>query len=185
LKPTSKQVDPQPVCHSERELKSILVSIPEKKAWFRLCVELLATTGLRISEVCNIKLSDVDLSEKKIYLVNAKNHRNSSVHIPERLCLALSLHVQGHAHQTYLFESTHKTKYTTRRIQQMLDELGGVCGVRCNAHSFRSTFLSRLVNESNLSEQLLIKAARHSNSNSLKHYISADSSIVREAVNKL
>lgn len=68
---------------SEKEIELILEK-PKKDIWGlrdRAILELLYGTGLRNKEVCNLKLYDIDLQGKQVYVRNTKNKQDRIVPI--------------------------------------------------------------------------------------------------------
>lgn len=88
-KDIAKDIEPLKVKQKEREVLSLeeideLIGAIEHKT-VKIAVKVLSLTGLRISELCNLKLSDVDLEERIIYITNGKGFKDRKVPIAENL----------------------------------------------------------------------------------------------------
>lgn len=68
---------------SEEEFKKLLKAT--NKAHHKLCFILAYGSGLRISEVVNLKKEDIDLAKKKIFIRQAKGGKDRVVNIPKWL----------------------------------------------------------------------------------------------------
>jgi integrase/recombinase XerD len=78
-------------------------------------------TGVRVGELVNIRLEDVDLPQMQIRINAGKGNKDRMVPFPTFFKEALALHVQQTQKQkaTFLFESSWKRKYTERGIHKM------------------------------------------------------------------
>lgn len=87
-----------------------------------LIIKTLLYTGVRVSELINIKLNDVDLESSQIRINQGKGSKDRKVPFPNsyREILALHLKEMKKKNARYLFESNRKKKYTDRAIRQIL-----------------------------------------------------------------
>ncbi len=85
-------------------------------------IKTLLYTGVRVSELVNIKLSDVDFEQCQIRINVGMEEQTRIVPFPVSFKEVLALHVDQMYQKkaTYLFESTWKRKYTTRGIHKLL-----------------------------------------------------------------
>jgi integrase/recombinase XerD len=114
----------------ERQLPEIL-SMTELKQFFRavqncedlqheLMLKLLLYTAIRVSELVNIRVSDVDLDSCKIFINQGKGSKDRYILFPSGFRLALRSHLSVTSDNVFLFESRLNQPYTTRRIQQIV-----------------------------------------------------------------
>ena len=89
-----------------------------KTPMHRLIFETLQKTGLRVSELCNLKISNIDFSENLIFVKEGKDQKDRVVPIGNKLKEKLSLYLENRNNK-YLFESNRNTKFSTRRIEQL------------------------------------------------------------------
>ena len=79
-----------------------------------LLVRLLFSTGLRISEVANLKYSDVDLSSGVLYIFDGKNGNDRIVPMHESLTNLLREYDEKYnKNNTYFFETLRHTQIST------------------------------------------------------------------------
>lgn len=122
----------------------------------RLIFELLYATGMRVSELCNICLSDINISERTIRIIGKGNkerivifnHTCSdilSLYLEEARCLLLN----GKG-SNYLLVGKNKTSHlSVRSIELIIDKVILNAGINKNItpHTIRHTFATHLLNE--------------------------------------
>ena len=122
----------------------------------RLILELLYGTGIRVSELCNIKISDIDFNNKTIRILGkgskerivlynntCNNILNKYINDDRKLLLNNKLN-------EYLIVGLNKTKgLTTRSVEMIIDSIINKAALNRNVtpHVFRHTFATHLLNE--------------------------------------
>ena len=110
---------------------------------------LLIDTGLRVSELVGIELSDVNLVEGYIKIRKAKGNKERQVPIGSLVQKTLWKYINNCRSKpltrkiTKLFLSDNGIPITKSGVQQMVRRSGrqaGISGVRCSCHTFRHTF---------------------------------------------
>lgn len=128
----------------ERQLPEIL-SMTELKQFFRavqncedlqheLMLKLLLYTAIRVSELVNIRVSDVDLDGCKIFISQGKGSKDRYILFPSGFRLALRSHLSATSDNVFLFESRLNQSYTTRRIQQIVKDYCERSGLKRSVH---------------------------------------------------
>lgn len=140
---------------------------------------LLLDSGIRVSELTNIELSDLDLAEGYIRIRRAKGGRERMVPIGTLTQKSLWRYVNNFRPQpltgniTRLFLNDKALPLTRNGIQQMLRRYGkkaSITGVRCSPHTFRHTFAKNyLLNGGDIFS--LQKILGHSSMASVRIYI--------------
>jgi len=140
---------------------------------------LLLDSGIRVSELVNINLEDVNLAEGWIKIKIAKGGKERIVPVGSVVQKSLWKYINHHRPQpltqkvTRLFLSDDGLPLTRSGIQQMLRRCGkraGISGVRCSPHTFRHTFAkSYLVNGGDIFS--LQKILGHSSLASVRTYL--------------
>jgi len=74
---------------------AVLAAADDIDAEFGLFLRLLLYTGMRLSEALSIKLAQVDLEGRRIYLPKTKNSDARRVHLTPELVVALANHPRG------------------------------------------------------------------------------------------
>ncbi len=128
-----------------------------------LMLRLLFFTGVRVSELCNILVADVDLDGCKVRVNQGKGSKDRYVLFGRTFATALKAHIAAHPHNRYLFQTRRNTKYTPRRVQQIVKEYAEQAGVTATPHTFRHQAITWLTRHSGLADaelQLLTGHAR-------------------------
>ena len=112
---------------------------------------------------------------------------------PDTFRLTLQTYIQsvpGRTQQRYLFESSRKTKYSTRQIQRIVKEYGEVAEIskKVHPHLFRHQCLTWLTSQG-LSDAQIQLVSGHASKQSLERYqhlsLRDTSSSYQEAMKKL
>ena len=120
----------------------------------RAIIETLYSCGLRVSEACNLKLSDLYLKEGFIK-VEGKGNKQRLVPISERAIAEIRDYMTDRAkidirpgHEDYLFVSAHLRKRMSRiTMFHIIKELAEQTGLKktISPHTFRHSFATHLL----------------------------------------
>ncbi len=120
----------------------------------RAILELLYATGIRVGELINIKLSDIDFSERQIIILGKGNKERIVTfgdYCDEELRLYLDdgykkLNINS---LEYIFLNNNGEKITERGIRYILDKLIKKTSInkRISPHMLRHSFATHLLNE--------------------------------------
>jgi len=99
-----------------------------------LMLKLMLYTALRVSELINIRVSDIDLDGCKIFIDNGKGSKDRYILFPSGFRLALQSFLDAHSENVFLFESRLKQPYTSRRIQQIVRQYTDEAGLTRTVH---------------------------------------------------
>jgi len=85
-------------------------------------IKALLYTGVRASELVNIKISDIDLDNCQIKVVQGKGKKDRIVPFPNSFKEILAVHAENAKKNKiiYLFEPNWKKQYTDRDIRKIL-----------------------------------------------------------------
>jgi integrase/recombinase XerD len=85
-------------------------------------IKTLLYTGVRVSELVNIKISDIDLDNCHIKVVQGKGKKDRIVPFPNSFKEILAVHIENMKQNDtkYLFESSWKRPYSDRGIRLIL-----------------------------------------------------------------
>ncbi len=111
-----------------------------------LMLRLMFYTAVRVSELCNIRVDDVDLTDCKIRIEQGKGSKDRYVLFGKSFTTALRTHIAAHPQNRWLFQTRRNSRFSTRRIQQIVKQHAGKAGVRATPHTLRHqaiTFLTR------------------------------------------
>ena len=113
-----------------------------------LIVRTLFETGLRVSELVSLQVTDVDFTERTIRVREGKGGKDRLVLFTEDLGQQLRLYLDGRA-RGYLFESNRDAPFTPRRIQQIVKTVARKAGVAkpIHPHTYRHSMATFLRNQ--------------------------------------
>lgn len=105
---------------------------------------LLLATGLRASELCGIKLGDVDLKGRRIKVLGKGSKERWVYFDPQTGKQLMRYMAERETESPYLFLSRNGARLNRNALFQLLKDLGREAGiaeeVRCSPHTFRHTF---------------------------------------------
>lgn len=119
----------------------------------RLILEILYGCGVRVSELVNIKLKDIDFSNKTI-LIFGKGSKERIVSFGDYAKDIMNIYITDArvkllctVESEYLIVGNKKEKLTTRRIEQIIDDIIRKTSIKLNItpHMFRHTFATHLL----------------------------------------
>ncbi len=134
-----------PVVLSKKEIEKILKNIFNQK--YKLAIALAYAGGLRISEIQNLKVKDVDLAELIIHIKNAKGKKDRITVFPKKLKTDLQNLMAGKSGNNFVFSSNRGGKLTTRSFQAVFKKTLKKAGIKKEAtfHSLRHSFATHLL----------------------------------------
>jgi len=90
----------------EKEIKHLLVSIPNFK--HRCLISLFYGSGLRLDEMCHLKMSCIDAENAQLKVEHGKGNKERFTILPKKLIPDLRLYFKEYRPQVYLFEGRKK-----------------------------------------------------------------------------
>lgn len=147
------KVDKKTIIPFNENDMNLLIKQPDKStpAGYRdYCIMLmLYSTGMRIGECLNLKISDVSFKEERIIITETKNRQPRIVGLAKRLKPELKKYMElclpddrNSAHD-YLFQNQDGGQLKDRTIQDRIQKYGKQAGIkekRVSPHTFRHTF---------------------------------------------
>ncbi len=104
----------------------------------QILLRLLFFTALRVSELCAIKTSDVDIAAGKIFVNQGKGGKDRYVLFPADFRLVLKSYIESRRGEgEFLFESSHRRAYSSGRIRQIVREYAEAAGIKVHPHLLR------------------------------------------------
>jgi integrase len=135
-----------------------------------LLLRLVFYTGARVSELCRIKVADVDLENCKIFINQGKGSRDRYVLFGKTFATALRTHIVAHPNNRWLFQTRRNTRYSTRRVQQIVKAYAERAGVKATPHSFPHQCITWLTKHSGMADAELQLITGHARRETLAVY---------------
>ena len=135
-----------------------------------LMLRLLFYTAVRVSELCNIQVADVDLDTCKIRVNQGKGSKDRYVLFGKGFATALRTHLAAHPHNRYLFQTKRATKFSTRRLEQIVKKYAEEAEVRATPHTFRHQAITWLTRHSGMADAELQLITGHARRETLAVY---------------
>jgi integrase/recombinase XerD len=135
---------------SEEEIGRLFRALSNKK--HKAILFTAYSAGLRVSEVVNLKIGDIDSGRMQILIQQAKGKKDRYVNLSPVLLDILREYIRMHKPKPglYLFESDYtQTPYPTRTVQQIFSAAKLKAGIRkevgihCLRHSFATHVLEK------------------------------------------
>ncbi|MEM3860901.1 MAG: tyrosine-type recombinase/integrase [Thermoplasmatales archaeon] len=130
------------------EVKAVLGSCKDLRE--RLIVKLLVYTGLRVSELCSLKLSDVDIASRTIRVRNGKGDKDRlvvfSTDVVQDLKAYLAYQKNGQKGE-FLFSTARSKRISPVTVERIIRSIGARSGIqkKITPHTFRHTFATSLL----------------------------------------
>lgn len=144
-----KKDRPLPRPLKDEEVQRLLAVIQDLRD--RAIVTLILRTGLRVEEVVNLELDDLDLARQRLMVRGGKGGKDRRVYLSEDAVTALEayLHRQAKASCTHLFlvqKGSYKGQgISVRGVQKRLEYYARKADVQVSSHRLRHTFATNLL----------------------------------------
>jgi len=134
-----------PIVLSRDEIQSILSVINNEK--HNLMISLAYAGGLRVSEIINLKIKDINLAELVIHIKGAKGNKDRITVLPEKLTENIKKLISNKKLDDYVFTSERGGKLTERTAQKVFENALQKAGIQKEAtfHSLRHSFATHLL----------------------------------------
>lgn len=154
---------------------------PNSRVAAALCCE--ANLGLRIGDIVKLKLSDIVYESGRYHLdiVEEKTKKKRTFTVPHEIYTYL---------QSYALEKGIKPKQrlfdiTVRAVQSHLKMTCDYLGLEnISSHSFRKFYAMSIYNDNDCNVELVRALLNHSSIAVTQHYLSVDTKLVEEALQK-
>ncbi|BCB35591.1 tyrosine-type recombinase/integrase [Bacillus cereus] len=129
-------------------IEQVKVKNGVKGAMHYCIILIMANAGLRIGEVCKIRIADVDLEQKILHVPHGKGDKYRMLPLGDQTICSIKNWLSHHPKLTdYLFPSTKSNRITPRGVQHILNNYSQQIGIQITPHMLRHTFCKQLANK--------------------------------------
>jgi integrase/recombinase XerD len=163
-----------PEVPSEEEIQRFYEAVWKARKFADMVfIKTLFYTGVRISELVNMRLSDVDLEGCQIRINQGKGDKDRVVPFPLafRELLGMHMHQMQQRSATYVFESSRQRKYSDRGVRKMLARYAAAAGITrsVSPHKWRR-FLFTWLKKQGIDDAFIQPYSGHASRESLEIY---------------
>jgi len=165
--PIKKKEKGLPKVISKEMIKKLIDSTENIK--HKLIVKILYSSGLRLSELLNLKRKDIDFDRNTIHVKKGKGKKDRITLISNDLKIDLLKYYSNYQFKTEYILEGRKGKYTKKSVQKVLENLGKKNKIKVTPHMLRHSFATHLL-EQGTDIRLIQKLLGHSNLNITEIY---------------
>ena len=128
--------------------KELLAFFNELKNIKNLVIfKTIYSSGLRLSELINLKISDIDSEMMLINIRGGKGMKDRVTILSDELLILLRNYFKEHQPKTWLFEPADNKQFSPRAIQKMFHQAFKKTGISKHAtvHTLRHTFATHML----------------------------------------
>lgn len=159
-----------PVVLTKDEVRHLIDSIDNKKS--KLMISLIYACGMRVSELINLKVNDLDFDEKTGHIRQGKGKKDRSFNIPDTLIsnLRKQAEQQIENHEDYLFTG-NKGRLSSRNLQKIVSKAAKKAQIKksVHPHTLRHSFATHLL-ENNTDIRKIQELLGHADLNTTQIY---------------
>ena len=159
---------------------------PLKLARNTAIILLLIETGVRNSELCNIKLGDIDFKNNKIIISHGKGNKKRKVYFGDRTKERLYNYLRLRndlKNDDYLFIHYYKDKQlSSSGVENIIKQIGVMSGLpKLYPHLFRASFATKLI-DNGVSPMVVKELMGHSKLDTLNNYVEMTDEMITNAI---
>lgn len=157
---------------------SDLINYPKNKK-HQIIICLLYSGGLRISELINLRITDIDSQRMIINIRASKGNKDRQIMLDKKLLEMMREYFKEYRPKEYLINGQFKNQYTESSINQLLKYWAKKAGIKkhIHAHCLRHSFATHLL-ESGIDMSLIQKLLGHSNIKTTEIYAKISTKLI-------
>jgi len=158
-----------PEIFTREEVQDIIKNIPNIK--HKAIISLIYSTGMRISEPINLKLTDIHSKESIAHIRGAKGHKDRIVPIPANVMQILIAYYRRYMPKVFFFEGQGDEQYSKRSISMIFKRACRNANIKrsVKVHTLRHSFATQHI-EDGTSDSVLMELMGHNSPKTLQIY---------------
>ncbi len=136
-----------PTVLSKQDVARIMAATYNQK--HRCLLQLLYAGGLRIGEVINLKITDVQSARNLLFIRGGKGKKDRTTLLSQKLLESLRLYYREYKPKEWLFEGQFGGQYTVQSVRKVFNEAVLRAGVQTKVtpHTLRHSFATHLLEQ--------------------------------------
>ena len=149
--PKAEQSLPKPLM--KEEIKKLIEVTQNEK--HRLLIELLYSTGLRVSEAVKLKFDQINFEENTLFVRNGKGRKDRVFILAKNLLVPLKklIDKENLNQEDLLFKTNQNRKYSVRSIEKMVKNSARISEIKnwkeIHPHTLRHSFATHIIENGN------------------------------------
>lgn len=182
--PLAKRPMRLPVTLTHDEIQILLSHIPNRK--HKTMIALAYGSGLRVSEVVSLRIKDIDIASRMLFVCQAKGQKDRITTLPQKITDDLQSLVAGKSNDDFLFESERGGKLTKRTAQKIFSKAIKESGIikRATFHSLRHSFATHLL-ENGVDVRYIQELLGHNNIRTTQRYTQVTNPMLKNILSPL
>jgi site-specific recombinase XerD len=160
--PYAKKSDKLPIVLSQSEIQRMFDVCDNLK--HKTILAVLYSTGIRVSELLNLKWKHIDRSRMVINIIAGKGKKDRQVPLNNQLITILEKYYKQYRTREYVFAGQKDERYSERSVGEVVKQLSEKAGInkRVYTHLIRHCSFTHMVEEGT-DINIIQKIAGHSN----------------------
>lgn len=173
-----------PAVMTQDEVRSVIHAVKNIK--HRMLLSLMYSTGMRLSEIANLKIDEVDSKQMRIRVTSGKGKKDRYVPLSVMILNELRLYYIQYRPEKFLFNGAGKgRKYAPRTIQHILQlalAKAGLQNKNYSIHTIRHSFATHLM-DNGTDLQAIQQLMGHQHINQTLQYLHLSTNRLKKIVN--
>jgi len=133
-----------PIVLSREEIHLLINSTDNEK--HKLIVKLLYGSGLRVSEIVNLRVRDLDLENNYGWVRGGKGNKDRMFIVPKMLINEIGKLIENKNYDSYIFDS-YNGHLSSRSVQEIIKNAAKKAGIkkRVHPHTLRHSYATHLI----------------------------------------
>ena len=145
--PRPKRPSILPKAISTQDVKKMLACLDNQK--HQLLLKMCYGMGLRVSELVNLKITDIDSKRMQVLIRAGKGKKDRYTVLPESALAPLRKYYLDYKPKKYLFEGQYGGQYSVRSVQQVFKNAMQQAKInkKVGVHSLRHSYATHLIEQ--------------------------------------